>query len=27
LKDSACECFETVKQQYRQLLINPNGYD
>ncbi|MET3840989.1 Crp/Fnr family transcriptional regulator [Bradyrhizobium sp. OAE829] len=27
LKDSACECFETVKQQYRQLLINPNTYD
>jgi Mn-dependent DtxR family transcriptional regulator len=27
LKDSACECFETIKQQYRQLLINPNTYD
>lgn len=27
LKDSACECFETVKQHYRQLLIHSNGYD
>jgi len=23
LKDSACECYETVKQQYRQLLLRP----
>jgi len=23
LKDTACECYETAKQQYRQLLINP----
>jgi CRP-like cAMP-binding protein len=27
LKDSACECFETVKQHYRQMLIHSNGYD
>jgi hypothetical protein len=22
LKDSACECYDTVKQQYRQLVID-----
>jgi CRP-like cAMP-binding protein len=27
LQDSTCECFETVKQQYRQLLLNPNSGD
>jgi CRP-like cAMP-binding protein len=27
LQDATCECFETVKQQYRQLLLNPNSGD
>jgi len=25
LKDSACECYETVKQQYRQLLVEADN--
>jgi len=27
LKDSACECYETVKQQYRQLLLSLEEHD